>query len=94
MRVVVSEPAAELIAERGGRHYVWLTKAGCCRGVTRLSSGSEAPAGKEFRRVPTDADFEVYVPDGLAELPDELHIEARRFPRRVESYWNGCVWVV
>jgi len=94
MRVVVSQPAAEHIAARGGRHYVWLTRAGCCHGVTRLSSGSAPPAGKEFRRIPAEVDFELYVPEGLAQLPDEMVIELRRFPRRVESYWNGCVWVV
>ena len=31
----------------------------------------------------------------LRELPDELHVELKRFPRRhVEAYWNGCAWLV
>jgi hypothetical protein len=29
----------------------------------------------------------------LRVLPDELHLEARRFPRRIEAYWNGCAWI-
>jgi hypothetical protein len=93
MRVLVSEPASELIAERGGRLYVWLTSGRCCAAVTRLASASTPPPGKEFRSVESGADFELYLPRGLTRLPDELHIELRRFPRRLESYWDGCAWV-
>jgi hypothetical protein len=93
MRVVASDPAAELIGERGGRLYVWTTKARCCGGVTRLASGSKPPPGKEFRRAEAAAEFELYLPSALARLPDELQIELRRFPRRIEAYWNGCAWV-
>ena len=93
MRVVVSKPASELIAERGGRLYVWLTTSRCCRGVARLASATTPPAGKEFRLLEPCADFELYLPRGLTRLPEELHIEVRRFPRRLESYWDGCVWV-
>lgn len=94
MRVLVSEPAAELIADRGGRLYVWPTRASCCGGVLRLASASTAPKGKEFRRVDAAGDCEVYMPSGLGRLPDELHVELRRYPRRIESYWDGCAWVV
>ncbi len=93
MRLVVSEAAAELIAERGGRLYVWPARARCCGGVTRLVSASTPPTGKEFRRV-DDATFEVYLPSTLARLPNELHVELTRWPRRIESYWDGCAWVV
>jgi hypothetical protein len=94
MRVLVSDRAAELIAERGGRLYVWPTKARCCGGITRLRSASVAPGRQQFRRLDEDTTFELFVPAGLTSLPDELHVEAHRFPRRVESYWNGCAWVV
>jgi hypothetical protein len=94
MRLIVSEPAAELIGERGGRLYVWLTHAKCCGGVTQLASATNAPAGKQFRRVEAAGDLELYVPQGLTRLPDELYVELRRFPRKLESYWNGCAWVV
>ena len=50
-------------------------------------------AGKEFRRVESSTDFELYLPRTLTRLPEELHIEARRFPRRVESYWDGLAWI-
>jgi hypothetical protein len=38
--------------------------------------------------------FELFLPARLSPLPDELHIDVARFPRRVEAYWNGCAWVV
>jgi hypothetical protein len=93
MQVVVSEQAAELIAERGGRLYVWLKRGRCCGTVTTLTAASEPKAGKAFRHVAGIDRFELYVPSALARLPDELHLEVRRFPRRVEAYWNGCAWV-
>ena len=94
MRLVVSDSAADLIRERGGRLYVWVHKARCCGAVRTLVTGEEAPKGiGEFRRVTGDERFELFVPVRLAPLPDALHIDLRRFPRRVEAYWNGCAWV-
>ena len=94
LRVVASPAAARLIEESGGRLYVWTKRARCCGAVTRLGSGAEPPDGRAFRRVDAGSAFDVYVPEALARLPDELHVEARRFPSRVEAYWNGCAWVV
>lgn len=93
MRVLVSEPAFDLIDERGGRLYVWLKKGRCCGGVTRLVSASVPPEGKDFRRFAAADRFELYLPSRLDRLPDELYVEVRRFPRRLESYWNGCAWI-
>jgi hypothetical protein len=93
MLVVVSDPAVELIAEGGGRLYVWPKKSRCCGAITRLVSASDPPRGKQFRRVSEDDRFELFLPIGLARLPDELYIDAHRFPRRVEAYWDGCAWV-
>jgi hypothetical protein len=93
MRLVVSEPASKLIAEQGGRLYVWVTRNGSCVGGTRLKASTSSPAGQEFRRVEASAEFELFLPLTLTRLPGELHIEARRFPRRVESYWDGRAWV-
>jgi len=90
---VVSDSAADLIDERGGRLYVWLKQGRCCGAVTSLVSASVPPEGKEFRRVAADDRIELYLPARLGRLPDELQIEGRRFPRRIETYWNGCAWV-
>ena len=93
VQIVVSDPAADLITERSGRLYVWLKRDRCCGGITRLVTASEPPSLKEFRRVGAHEGFELHMPAGLARLPDELHIEARRYPRRLEAYWDGCAWV-
>jgi hypothetical protein len=95
MKLVVSDAAVDLIRERGGQLYVWTKKGRCCGGgATRLETSSELPARREFRNVVTGGErFELFVPSELS-LPDELHLDVRRFPRRVEAYWNGCAWVV
>jgi hypothetical protein len=62
--------------------------------VTTLGTSTERPQRGEFARVATAEQFELYLQAALGRLPDELHLDARRFPRRVEAYWNGCVWVV
>jgi hypothetical protein len=94
MKLVVSDEAAQLIEERGGRLYVWVKKGRCCGAVRTLATSSEAPPRQEFRRIDADKRIELMIPARLDPLPDELHLEARRFPRRIEAYWNGCVWVV
>src|SRR5207253_8505027 len=94
VRVVVSDPAVELIEERGNRVYVWLNKARCCGGVTMLGTASEPPRRKTFVRVEADEKFELYFDERIPRFPDELHLDLRRFPRRVEAYWNGCAWVI
>jgi hypothetical protein len=94
VRVLASDPAVELIRERGGRLYVWLRRGRCCRSVATLVSATEPPAGRRFRRVADEARFELYLPSSLAHVPNELHLDVQRFPRRVEAYWNGCAWVI
>jgi hypothetical protein len=93
MHVIASSQAAALIQATGGRLYVWPHRGRCCGGVTVLRTASRPPHGMAFRPLATDG-FELYVPAGLARLPEELHFEVQRFPRRVEAYWNGCAWLV
>lgn len=94
MKLVAPDSAVDLIRERGGRLYVWKQRTRCCGGATiTLGAATEAPADIDFRRVNDPAGFELYLPATLGELPDELHLEARRFPRRIEAYWNGCAWI-
>ncbi len=94
MRLVVSDAAETLIEQRGGRLYVWLKQGRCCGGhTTMLETSSEQPPRQEFRRVADVERFELFLPVQLKRLPDELHLEQRRFPQRVEAYWNGCAWV-
>ncbi len=93
MRVVASEAAAELIEEKGGRLYVWPKKAHCCGGLTTLATSTTAPP-RQFRQVAANERFALLFPAGLTRMPDELHLEVRKHPRRVEAYWNGCAWVI
>ena len=94
MRLVVSDAAADLIRERGGRLYVSVRRSRCCGGARTLRTACERPAGGDFRRVTESEGFELYLPAKLSPLPDELHVDVGRFPRRVEAFWNGCAWVV
>jgi hypothetical protein len=94
MRVVASASAVETIKAQGGRLYVWPRRGRCCGSVTTLATAAAPPAGRRFERVAAEDGFELYFPVGLTRAPDELHLESKSFPRRVEAYWNGCVWVV
>lgn len=93
MRVIASDEARELIAERGGRLYVSIKRSRCCGGTRRLAVATES-GDAAWRSAGGDPGFALFLPAALTRLPDELHLEARRFPRRVEAYWNGCAWVV
>lgn len=93
VRLVASEAAVELIQESGGRLYVWPKKASCCGGLTTLAT-SPSPPPRPFRQVAANERFELLFPAGLTRMPDELHLEVRKHPRRVEAYWNGCAWVI
>jgi len=95
MRIVASEDARELIAERGGRLYVSVTSQGCCRPVQTLSTATDVAKPDTFRSLGSEAGFELLVSQNLAKLPDELVVEARgRRSRRIAAYWDGCAWVV
>jgi hypothetical protein len=93
VQVVVSEPAREHIAGRGGRLYVWVRKGRCCGGLRTLATAVEPHAGVEFARVDTQCGFDLYLPARLSPLPDELQLELRRRARSVAAYWNGCAWL-
>lgn len=94
MRVVASAEARGLIAERGGRLYVSVRTQRCCRGVQTLVARTDVAQASEYRPAGAAAGFELFLPRALARLPDELHVEVRRHPRRIEAYWDGCAWVV
>ena len=94
MRVVASEEARGLIAERGGRLYVSVRTGRCCRAVRTLVARTDVAHAAEYRPAGGAAGFELFLPRALARLPEELHVEVRRYPSRIEAYWNGCAWVV
>ena len=94
MQLVVSPAAAGFLHDQGDRLYVWATRNRCCGGGLSLEAAVEAPPGREFCPVDNTAGISLFLPAALPELPDELHIDLQRWPRRVRAYWNGCIYVV
>jgi hypothetical protein len=84
-----------LVRERGGRLYVWTEARRCCGGGMKyLSTGTEPARGREFRRVDVDG-FALLFDAGRMGPPDELVLDVRgRRRKRVEAYWNGCVFAM
>lgn len=93
MRVVVSDAAADLIREHGGRLYVSVRRGACCHPASTLTTAWEPPRRGRFRRVPESDGFELYLPEALAPLPEELELDVSRFRGRVDAFWNGCAWI-
>lgn len=93
MRVEASPEAVQLVAEQGGKLYVWAKRARCCHGsITYLETSSE-PGERPFRRVDAEG-IELYL-DARLGKPDELVIETSgRRRKHVHAYWNGCAYVV
>ena len=94
MKVAASDAVVTRLAEAGGRLFVWPVSSRCCGGLTRLRSSTARPANRAFRRIEAEQRFELFVPEHLGRLPDELVLEVRRFSRRVDAFWDGCAWVV
>jgi hypothetical protein len=94
MNVVMGSGVRDLVLERGGRLFVWVDRARCCGGgVTYLSAESEPPRERHAFRVMPLQGFELEFDGGRLGDPDELHLEVRgRRRKRVEAYWNGCVF--
>lgn len=94
MNVVVGSGVRDLVLERGGRLFVWADRARCCGGgVTYLSADSEPPREPHAFRALTLQGFELEFDGGRLGDPDELQLEVRgRRRKRVEAYWNGCVF--
>ena len=95
MRVVANAEAVRLIKDRGGKLYVWTDTHRCCSGgITYLKTDSEPKEGRRFERVDAEG-FELWFAPGSHTPPDELHLDIKGSRRkRVEAYWNGCVFAI
>ena len=93
MRVVVTPEVGNFVRERGGRLFVWANRQRCCGGgVTFLSTASQAPQGHAFQVVGVEG-FDLFFDSGRSDPPSELQLEVRgRRHKRVEAYWDGCVF--
>ena len=93
MRIVVSDEARRLIAERGGRLYVSVKTARCCGRLQTLAAQSTVGNAADYETAAAEDGLELLLPRTLGRAPEELHLEVRRFPRRVEAFWDGCAWI-
>ena len=82
-----------MVAEQGGRLFVWSKTTRCCRGATcTLETSTEPDEHRSFRRIEA-AGIELYV--DLPRLPATLEVDVGGWVRRsVRAYWNGLAWVV
>jgi hypothetical protein len=95
MDVRSTAEVAALVRERGGRLFVWPDRLRCCQGATYLRAASDPPPGRAFEPVEGSHGFELWFDPGGLVSPDALHLDVRGWrTKRVEAYWNGCVFVV
>jgi hypothetical protein len=107
-KVVLSPKARAWVDERGGEVWVWLDprrglvgsyiwlEAHCdppgATRRTRFTRSSRQP--HRFRTLRHDG-ITVHHDWGTLDPPDEVHFDVkgwRRRTRRLEAYWNGCVF--
>ena len=94
MKLHLSDAAREAILAHGGEVYVWLRSSRCCGGAAaELAVSLLAPHEAQ--------DFEGRVVDGLRvnlslgrrPPPEEILVDVRGRRRRLEAYWDGCLFV-
>ncbi len=109
MKVVTTPRAKAFIHERGGQVWVWLDpRRGLVGSFVWLETHTEPPrtsrrssftrsSRRPHRFLSLESDgIEVHYDWGRLDRPDELHFDVKGWragTRRLEAYWNGCVFV-
>jgi hypothetical protein len=108
MKIVTTPRAETYIAERGGNVWVWLDPHRGMIGsfvwleahtepprTSRRTSFSRSSRRPHRFRTSDGPGFELHHDWGRLDAPDELHLDVkgwRKGTRRLEAYWNGCVF--
>jgi hypothetical protein len=95
MKVVAGPEVADYVHQNGGRVFVWPDPHRCLVGAYTYLDASTTPPkkGRPFATVEYP-EFELYFDPGALAPPDELYLEVRGWRnKRIEAYWNGCIFV-
>jgi hypothetical protein len=109
MKLVVSDRAADYIRDHGGQIWVWLDPhRGLVGSHVWLETHCEPPRSSRlssftrsarrphrFRTLEVD-ELTVHFDFGRMDPPEELHVDRkgwRKGTHRLESYWNGSIFV-
>jgi hypothetical protein len=106
MKVVTSPRARAFIQEHGGEVWVWLDPhRGVVGAYTYLEAHTEPPgtsretkftrsSRRPHRFRTLDGEVRVHYDWGRTDPPEELHLDLHGWRnKRLEAYWNGCVFV-
>jgi hypothetical protein len=90
VKVVANPEVVEFVRDRGGCLFVWTDRLASSQNVTYVEASTQSPgADHEFRRL-SGGGFELLIDAGGADLPNELYLDVKGWPRkRVRAYWNG-----
>jgi hypothetical protein len=87
--LVITSEAADYIAERGSRLYVWQEQIGHAWFVDRV--GFHDPnRGLSFSSIPISGVTLLLASD--LDPPETLHVGMNRLPRRLRIEWDGKPW--
>jgi hypothetical protein len=109
MKIVTTPKADEFIRAQGGKVWVWLDprralvgsyvwlEAHCAPpGATKRSGFTRSSkSAHRFRSMEADG-IQIRYAFGRMDPPEELHFDVKGWrtgTRRLEAYWNGCVFV-